>query len=130
VQVVAEIGAAAAAVVVVETRSMSLLLVVSTILLPVIHVGMEVMRVQTPLVTAAEDKMTEPASTAVSKGTYSKISPLVEHSANFLHVTQRQIAPILPNPVLASTAARKGINPCLTLLLFIIFKFGSLTDRD
>jgi hypothetical protein len=124
---VAEIGAAAA---VVETRSVSLLLVVSTILLPVIHVGMEVMRVKTPLVAAAEDKMTEPASTAVSKGTYSRISPLVEHSANFLHVTQRQIAPILPNPVLASTAARKGINPCLTLLLFITFKFGSLADWD
>jgi hypothetical protein len=67
VQVVAEIGAAAA---VVETRSMSLLLVGLTILLPVIHVGMEVMRVQTPLVAAAEDKMAEPASTAVSKGTY------------------------------------------------------------
>ena len=66
-QVVAEIGAAA---VVVETRSMSLLLVGLTILLPVIHVGMEVMRVQTPLVAAAEDKMAEPASTAVSKGTY------------------------------------------------------------
>ena len=127
-QVVAEIGAAAA--VVVETRSMSLLLVVSTILLPVIHMDMEVVRVQTPLVAAAEDKMTEPASTAVSKGTYFKISPSVEHSANFLHVTQRQIAPILPNPVLASTAARKGITPCLTLLLFITFKFGSSADWD
>jgi hypothetical protein len=126
VQVVAEIGAAA--VVVVETRSMSLLLVVSTVLLPVIHMDMEVMRVHTPLVVAAEDRTTEPASTAVSKGTYSRISPLVEHSANFLQVTQRQIAPILPNPVLASTAARKGITPCLTLLLFITFKFGSLAD--
>jgi hypothetical protein len=128
VEVVAEIGAAA--VVVVGTRSTSLLLMDSTILLSAIHMDMEVMRVQTPLVAAVEDKMTEPASTAASKGTYSKISPLVQHSANFLQVTQRQIAPILPNPVLASTAAKKGTNPCLTLLTFITFEFGSLADWD
>jgi hypothetical protein len=76
VQVVAETGAAV--VVVVGTRSMSLLLAHSAdsaILLPVMHMDMEVMKVQTPLVAAVEDKMTEPASTAASKGTYSTISP-------------------------------------------------------